>query len=658
MIVTLLRKFFVVSALFIFCFVSESFAQNKWQALEATLADSSTRGKINFYTNAAKGLFLNDKKQARIYALKGEEIAGTATEFRTEYADLNNLIGVLLMYDKAYEEADARYQKCITLARQLNNKPLEKKALTNIALNSSFRGEYQKAITQNFELLNLMQEGTADDAMIANVYANLSNAYSFLSQNENAEKYQLKALPLFKKVNNQSGVANALNTLATIYTDNKKYAKAASYLQESVQIKRKLGDSLGVANAYLNLAVVSRKLNNAAAELKYSEQAAKIYIALKEEKQLAMLYINLGSYYSKHNDWEKAAEYEQKALPVLEKLKDPYLLSQLYDNMATTAAHFKNADTALAFSKKALLAKDSMYNSAMRTDVAGMEVKYETAKKESQIKDQKLELQQKQNELIKRNYTIGSIAVVLLAGMLITYLYYKRNKLKQTLIMQQEIMKQQDLATLAVMQAEENERSRIARELHDGVGQMMSVAKMNLSALETNLSLSDADKMQFENTMSLVDASCKEVREVAHTMMPNALLKAGLTNAIKDFLSKIDHRSLKINFSSEGLNERLGYKTETVLYRVVQEAANNVLKHSGANVLDISLIKDADGISVTIEDNGKGFDMKSATNSEGIGLKNIESRIAYLQGTVEWSSAIGKGTLVAVHIPASNFEEI
>lgn len=180
----------------------------------------------------------------------------------------------------------------------------------------------------------------------------------------------------------------------------------------------------------------------------------------------------------------------------------------------------------------------------------------------------------------------------------------------------------------------------------------MSAAKMNLSSFESKaLFRSEEEKASFEKIISLVDDSCKEVRNVSHNMMPNALLKAGLASAVKEFIEKIDSRTLKVNLHAEGLNERLDRNVETVLYRVIQECVNNVIKHSGANHLEISLIKDQDGISATIEDNGKGFDIRQREKFDGIGLKNIETRIGYLKGQIDFDSRPGKGTLVAIHVP-------
>jgi two-component system, NarL family, sensor kinase len=134
--------------------------------------------------------------------------------------------------------------------------------------------------------------------------------------------------------------------------------------------------------------------------------------------------------------------------------------------------------------------------------------------------------------------------------------------------------------------------------------------------------------------------------------MPNALLKKGLVNAVREFISQINTKSTKINLQTDDLNIPLPSHVETVLYRVIQESVNNVIKHAGASSLDISINQDDIGIDLLIEDNGKGFIFEEALKKDGIGLQNIRSRIQYLNGTVNWSTAENKGTLVAIHIPS------
>src|SRR5690606_11673462 len=164
---------------------------------------------------------------------------------------------------------------------------------------------------------------------------------------------------------------------------------------------------------------------------------------------------------------------------------------------------------------------------------------------------------------------------------------------------------------------------------------------------------SEEQRQSFEKAMSLVDEGCREVRTVSHNIMPNALLKSGLSTAIREFVNKIDHRVIKVNLYTEGLHQRIDEKTESVLYRIVQECVNNVIKHASASQLDISIIREETDLTLTIEDNGKGFDSTDKSNFDGIGIRNIQSRVDYLKGSVEWDTAPGKGTVVMVHVPLS-----
>jgi signal transduction histidine kinase len=228
-----------------------------------------------------------------------------------------------------------------------------------------------------------------------------------------------------------------------------------------------------------------------------------------------------------------------------------------------------------------------------------------------------------------------------------------RRKLQEQTKLQQEINRQQDLAAKAVLDAEEHERSRIATDLHDGVGQLLSTALMNLNNLVTSSAFQTAaEKDKADNVVSLISDSYDEMRSISHQMMPNALLKAGLSAAVRDFLNKIDREKISVNLEVIGFQTKLDEQVETVLYRVIQEAVNNVIKHAKASKLNIQLCNDEDGISITIEDDGRGFNTAGLKQDTGIGIKNIQSRIAFLKGTVDFDSAEGKGTLVAIHIPA------
>jgi signal transduction histidine kinase len=347
---------------------------------------------------------------------------------------------------------------------------------------------------------------------------------------------------------------------------------------------------------------------------------------------------------------DEGIQTSKEAFNIAEKEKIEAKYPIIYRSMAMNYEKAGDFKMASEIYKKLNEVQDKIYTNASQEALAEMQTKYETEKKERIIQEQKFNLK-------KKNYFIIAISVLFLLALLVGWLIYNRIQLKQKAKLQAALHAQQQLAAQSVLTAEENERQRIAKDLHDGVGQMMSVAKMNLSAFENEITFhNDDQKKSFERIINLIDESCKEVRLVSHQMMPNILLKSGLAKAIADFIDKIDQRVLKVQLHTEGLNERIHENIEIVLYRVLQECVNNVIKHAGATHLDISLIHDQDGISVTIEDNGKGFLIDEITDQAGLGLKNMKARVEYLKGEIDFDSTPGKGTLVAIHIPTTNKE--
>lgn len=206
----------------------------------------------------------------------------------------------------------------------------------------------------------------------------------------------------------------------------------------------------------------------------------------------------------------------------------------------------------------------------------------------------------------------------------------------------------QQQRTEAILEAEERERVRIARDLHDGVGQMLAAARM---ALGNFLSKKVVESKHIHSSLDLLEESIREIREISHNMMPGALTKLGLSTALKQFVNKINSfGELEIDLQIIGLKERLNEKIETMLYRVIQEVLSNIIRHAEATKVSIELIKHDHELVLIIEDNGKGFDTQTVKN-RGIGIKNVATRVEYLNGSVNFDSAIGRGTSVIVEIP-------
>lgn len=516
------------------------------------------------------------------------------------------------------------------------------RALGNIEFD---RNNYSKALefyllaAPKFEKAKDLKGLSGDYIWIGNVFN--EGLHEF---NKSAEYFN-KSLAIAVQLKDSSLISYNYNNLGQAYYFAKNYKQALYYYSLGKGIKEKLQDERGLGSAYGNISSVYFDTEKYDSSLLYANLAFAIRQRQNDKKGMATSYTNVANIYLKQKKYSDALKNFEDAVKLAQEIdfKEPIIES--YNGLSNYYEITGNAPEALRFFKKYKAANDSIFNIDISKQLSTLQTKYETVKKQQLIEEQKF-------ELIKKQYWIYVSIGLFLVMSLLGYSYYRRNKLKQEKRLQLELIKQQDLATKAVINAEENERKRIAAELHDGIGQMMSVAKMNLSAIENEIVFKDeAQKNSFDKVIVLVDESCKEVRSVSHQLMPNALLKSSLAAAVREFIGKIDSRIIKINLYSEGLNERLDTDVETVLYRVIQECVNNVIKHSEASMLDISLVKESNEIIATIEDNGQGFEVDKTTYTDGIGLKNIITRVEFLKGTVDFTSAPGKGTLVAIYIP-------
>ncbi len=205
----------------------------------------------------------------------------------------------------------------------------------------------------------------------------------------------------------------------------------------------------------------------------------------------------------------------------------------------------------------------------------------------------------------------------------------------------------------AIIQAEETERKRFAKDLHDGLGPILSTIKMSLSSL-TRIEKDDQTKKILRNTDMVIDEAIKSIREISNNLSPHILNNFGLNKAMRNFINKINYSdTIKIKFSSAFEDERFDSNTEVVLYRVLCELINNTIKHAEATLISISLEKSPGKIACSYKDNGKGFDINklSPTQHSGMGYSNMVTRINSLNGSFNLTSEKEKGTKASIIVP-------
>jgi signal transduction histidine kinase len=496
-----------------------------------------------------------------------------------------------------------------------------------------------------------MLEKLGLDAELVTPYCNLSSLFGDIKEPVRQNEYAHKAVASAKRTGSNQKLFMAYFILANSYLmqdDNlsaKKYIDSSGvYFDESANI-----NSVDIIfSYYLVTAQVFRKLNQLDSSFNYFQRSFEVsqkynYSYGKAESQLQMGAIAILQ--------KKYKEAEQYLLTGIEEAKTINyfgMLDEGYKYLADIYAVTGRYKQAYEYFQKHKEINDSAVNLESKKYATELEEKYQSEKKDKQII-----LQQSQLEKRKTfNYVlIGSAAVLLILSLLAYRNYNQKKKLQQQRI--SELEKERHLtATEAVLKGEEQERTRLAKDLHDGLGGMLSGIKYSFQTMKGNLVMTPDNAQAFERSMDMLDSSIKEMRRVAHNMMPEALVKFGLDTALKDFCNDINQSgAIRATYQSIGLeNAVIEQTTAVTIYRIVQELINNTMKHAAAKNAIVQLSKINEAISITVEDDGKGFNPVILQGTRGIGWSNIHSRVEYLKGKLDVQSEPGKGTSVHIEL--------
>lgn len=586
-------------------------------------------------------------------------------------------------------------QKALKAARQSGKKELEGEAFHNIGVVFEAQGEYEQALDFAKQAMDI-RRAQGDEAGMADSYNNMGIIYEQMGNFTLAlESYQ-EAYGRYKRAGDPEKLALVSVNLGILFKTLGSYARVIDYYREAYGVYLGLGKKEEAAFCEANLGSVFYYTKQYDSCLHYSMLAEKAFLAYNNlqflpvvranagmayfesgrqgqakklllhaleghraynnQKETAAVLIELARVYAWENNYEKAIGTLVQTKDIAGRIQAPQqvmdaskLMSEYYASQGDYRSAWKEH---LNYST----IKDSLFEAEKVKTIAGYQAEFEAEKKEQRITLLRQETAIQQLQLKQRNILLSVLVLLLVAGAFVTYFILNRRKLKAEARLQAERNRQEQEATRAVLYAEERERRRLASDLHDGVGQMLSAALMNLNHAYDGAAVGDEARHQLTGkALSLLNDGYDEMRSLSHRMMPRALLRAGLPVALEELLSRLNGPGLAVSFEVSGLEERLPEQTETILYRVVQEAVNNVIKHAAASRLSVQLTRDEEGVALNIEDDGKGFDAGSAEHWEGIGLKNIVSRLALLKGSVEIHSAPGKGTLVAVFVGVENY---
>ena len=503
---------------------------------------------------------------------------------------------------------------------------------------------YEQVTQLNYDLLK-EAEAQKDTMGIALACLGLGNVSNRLQKKEEALAWYYQAMHLLRTDERKAGMSYLFNNMAIVHYKNNAPDSALFYIEKGLYHARISQNLTDYANAWFlkgGLLAEYGKTREAEAAfatgLDIRRQIGDVYYVVTDMAQTALFFLNSGQPKKGIALCLQGLEYQKENGSMAG-------YSELYQSLARNykaAGLYKEAAETL---EKYAVLKDSIFEHTSAEALAEMQTRYEVQKKESTILKQ-------QFDLARKNWMLFAIAAAMAATILFGYVYLRNRRRTQLLKLQQLEAAQKQKTTEAVRLAEENERKRIAIELHDSVAQKMVVAKMNL---ETLTSISQPENLTemplYSHISQLLEEAATEVRQLSHTLMPQTFAKQGLANAVSEMLEKIVLPGLNISFNAEGNFAHLTNERSLMLFRAIQEAVQNALKHARASQLEVALYGNEEGVDVSIEDDGVGFDAVIAL-AQGQGLKNVESRIGYLGGTITINSTPGKGTSLVIFVPS------
>lgn len=506
---------------------------------------------------------------------------------------------------------------------------------------------------------------------------NLYATYYFEGGNlTKAIEYGNMAINLASKAKDKRSLAIFQNKLAEMYYDKEQYELAKNTFQMSISLHEEIDLQKTIASPYIGYGKTLLRLKDYQNAKNNIQKGLAIAIKQKSITDKKNAYEGLAEYYIKTNNADLALKNQK----IFNELKDSLLnennnkqLNELHTIYNTEKKEAQISLLSKENSIKALELKNNLLEIGRNKSlikqqqqdliISDLELKNKNqivanqkldAKQKAQsiktlqkqAKIQNLEIANKGLELKQRNYTISAILFAFVAIGGFSFSYYKRQQLKQENRLQSEIFKQQEVATKAVFDGEQQERIRIARDLHDSIGQMLSVVKMNLSSAKDNQ----------DPTMQLVDKTIAEVRNISHNLIPEEL-NFGLFNAIEDICDKINAAGDTTVFFEVGehiSDIKFSKQNELSIYRIVQEVLGNMIKHAQASEIKLDIEQQLSNIIISIKDNGKGFDASKINESKGLGWKNISARVHLLDGKMNIHSERLSGTKIEISIPEQN----
>lgn len=550
---------------------------------------------------------------------------------------MTNYLGQLYLAHENYDSLQVILDRSLPMALETKDSVLAAALIRLEGLRHYYLGNFSEGIQSYLSNIDLAR--AAGSSMLAGFYNNIGICYEKLKDYTSAIKYYELALDNCRKSGYVYGIQVMTNNMAVIYLNEKKWEKAYNLLHPICDTMTGPGTNHlhldlghGYARALFGLGRIDESIS-------IGEKYLAIAQSTGDKKREILHLLGLGDRFKDSENPAKAIIYYEDALHKMQDIGINEQMVTVVNNLRVMHKKVGQYQKALQYSDQLHELKDSMYNKQDLALVRELDKKYQSSLKDQELLRQEIELTEKE-----RKY---NLLLFIIGGILITGLFIYKNQEKNKRLAEQDLqLAEQHIATLESRQKIENmssmiagqeaERQRIAKDLHDGLGTLLTTVKGKIVQIQTAIDeLSSANI--YESAQDMIDQACEEVRRISHNMMPGVLRLEGLQGAVEDIVTQLEQtHGLQVFATIDFDDQRVNEVQAHMIYRILQEGINNIVRHSHATEVVIQLMEYDDHLHLLIEDDGDGFDIEK--QASGLGLQSIRSRVAFLNGDLDINS--------------------
>ncbi len=614
----------------------------KIDSLIRLLPNANGIDKIKIYNELA---FLTNKVESTKsieWSYKSIALSKKLNHDRGVYEAYTNL-GIIHNSLGKYDSSFVFLNLALESAKKMKNEELKYSIFHNLSSNYIAIGDYTQALSYLIQAITFFEK-EHNYQKLNKCYINLGDLYQKTGEIKSAERFLLKAIIAAESLNDKSLIAASQNTYGIYLAKNGSYDSALVYFSNSAIIREEIKQFSELYWNYNNMGGVYYYLNKLDKALFYFNKCLENAKKINSEAIIATAYNNIGSVLNQMKKFDQAIEQHLLALKLSDKINNSTIKKDALENLYQAYQDKGDYKKALEYHELYTNYSDSIFSIEKMEQLANIKTKYETEYKVKEIEQEREDA--KANAIAegqKKNMLLLSLIAVILIAVFVLVLIALNNKKKKVEL---EITAQKKIVE-AIFEAEEKERSRIAKDLHDGIVQNLTALKFAVNNIVKN---TPTQVIELENIVGDLEKTSKEVREISYQMMPVTLKELGLIKVLEELLQRnLKNTMIEFDFNHFGIEHRLPEKIEVNVYRICQELLNNSLKHSQATNISILLQIKNNTLQLTYEDNGVGFDTNNV--KIGIGLNSLNSRIEMIKGSLEFDEKTISGTTAYIKIP-------